>query len=131
MATGDESVILTTFEDLRNSEPRTKPVWEGVVTWTYDSDDTGLESLTVTELNGILLKIVISVPVTTTTGTTSQVLIKDNGDNTIFDSGELAESATPYTFNVFEPLSGDIDISYEPSAAAGSAETPKLTLRGI
>ena len=131
MATGDESVVLTTYEDLRNEQPLTKPVWEGVVTWTYDADDAGLEALTVTELNGILLKIIISVPVTTTTGTTSQVLIKDNEDQTIFDSGELAESATPYTFNVFEPVSGDIDISYEPSAAAGSAETPKLTLRGL
>ena len=129
MATGDESVILTTFVDNRNEY--NKPVWEALITWSYDTDDAGPEVLTATELNGILLKIVFTVPVTSRTGTTSQLLIKDNADNTIFDSGELAESATPYTFNLFEPLSGDIDISYEPSASAQSAETPTVSLRGI
>ena len=131
MATGDESVVLTSLIDYRNVEPGIKPVWEALVTWTYDTDDAGLESLTIPELNGILLKIVISVPVTSRTGTTSQIIIKDSNDNTIFDSGEIAESATPYTFNLFEPLAGDIDISYEPSASATSAETPTALLRGI
>ena len=131
MATGDESVVLTSFVDRRKEgDADSSPVWELLITWSYDTDDTGAEVLAV-NINGLLRKIVFTVPVTSTTGTTSQLLIKDNADNTIFDSGELAESATPYTFNVDEPLSGSIDVSYEPSAAAGSAETPTVSLRGV
>ena len=38
----------------------------------------------------------------------------------------------PYAFSVYEPLSGTIDIIYEPSAAGGSVvEYPVVTLRGI
>jgi len=127
MATGDESATITTSLEQRG-DPKL-PVWEHLITWSYDTDDTGAEVQAI-ELNGILLKIVFDVPATTTTGTTSQLLIKDNSDNTIFDSGELAEGST-YTFNLFEPLSGTVDVSYEPSAAAGSAETPTVLLRGI
>lgn len=130
--TGDESVVLTSSVERRNQEPLIKPVWEHVITWTYDSDDAGVETQAI-NINGILLKVVIDIPATTTTGTTSQVLIKDNGDHTIFDSGEQAESDTvPYLFNLYEPLTGTIDISIEPSAAAGtSGSTPVVTLRGI
>ncbi len=128
MATGDETGVLTSTVDKRQDFDR--PVWEHLITWSYDADDAGPVTVEV-PINGVLLKIVFSVPVTTTTGTTSQLLIQDEGDNTIFDSGELAESATPYTFNLFEPLSGTIDFIYEPSAGAGSVETPTVRIRGI
>ncbi len=128
MATGDETGVLTSFLDKRQEYNR--QIWEGLITWSYDADDAGPITVSV-PINGILLKIVFSVPVTTTTGTTSQLLIKDDGDNTIFDSGELAESATPYTFSLYEALSGTVDFIYEPSAAAGSVETPTVRIRGI
>ena len=128
MGVDDQTITITTELDQR-IDPLL-PVWEHLITASYDTDDTGVATQAI-NINGILLKVVISVPVTTATGTTSQVLIKDNNDVTIFDSGELAESATPYTFNLFEALSGSIDVSYEPSGAAGSAETPTITLRGI
>jgi len=131
MATGDESVVLTSLTDGRRTDPNASPVWEAVVTWGYDSDDAGAEALAISELNGILLKVVLVLPATTTTGTTWQMLIKDNGDHTVFDSGEVAENGT-HTFNLFEPLCGDIDVSIEPSAAAGtSGSIPIATLRGI
>lgn len=129
-ATGDESATLTSFVERRNLEPNIKPVWEYVITWTYDSDDAGAETQSL-NINGILLKVIVVIPVTTTTGTTSQVLIKDNGDHTIFDSGEQSEDAT-YVFSLYEPLSGTIDIVIEPSAAAGTTgSTPVVTIRGI
>ena len=129
-ATGDESVVLTSSVERRNQEPNIKPVWELVSTWTYDTDDAGAETISI-PINGTLQKIILTIPVTTTTGTTTQLLIKDNGDNTIFDSGEQAENDT-YTFNVSEPLSGTIDIVIEPSAAAGtSGSAPVVTMRGI
>ncbi len=130
-ATGDEFATLTSSIERRNLEPNIKPVWEHVITWTYDFDDAGAETFAI-KLNGILLKIIIDIPATARTGTTSQVLIQDNGDHTIFDSGELAESDTvPYVFNVYEPLTGTIDIIYEPSNDPCSTETPVVTLRGI
>lgn len=128
-STGDESATITRQTDLRHNV--NFPVWDAIVTWTYDSDDAGAETQAV-HINGILLKVIIDIPATTTTATTSQVLIKDDGDHTIFDSGEQAESDTvPYVFNLFEPVTGTIDIIYEPSTYAGSTETPVVTLRGI
>ena len=131
MGVDDQTAVLTSFDDPRNDDPNRTPVWEHLVTCSYDTDDTGVATQTIKNMNGILLKVVIVVPVTGTTGSSSQVLIQDNSGNTIFDSGELDETATPYTFNLFEPLSGDIDVVYEPSQAAGSAETPTILLRGI
>ena len=43
--------------------------------------------------------------------------------------GEGIQVKNQRTF--FEPLTGEIDVTYEPSAAAGSVETPTITLRGI
>ena len=131
-ATGNEDAVLTSSVDRRNQEPLIKPVWEHVITWTYDADDAGAETQSI-NVNGILLKVVMTIPDTTTDTTTEQLLIKDNGDNTIFDSGELTEGeGVTYTFNLFEPLSGTIDIILEPSAASQDAVTTKVvTLRGI
>lgn len=128
MATGNESAVITTSLEQRG-DPKL-PVWEHLITWTYDTDDEGAETQAI-NINGVLLKIVFDIPLTTRGGTTSQLLIKDNSDNTIFDSGELAENAT-HTFNLFEPLSGEIDVIYEPSATSQSTiENPTVLLRGI
>ncbi len=127
---GDETATITSQID--NRKDVDYPVWEIICTWTYDINDVGAETQAV-HINGILLKVVIDIPATTSGGSTSQVLIKDNGDHTIFDSGEQAESDTvPYLFNLYEPVAGTIDIIYEPSQASGSTvEYPMVTLRGI
>ena len=105
-------------------------VWEIVVASVFDADDDSLISQAV-QLNGTLRHVTITIPLTTTTGTTSQILVKDNGDNTVFDSGEIAENAT-HNFAVDIPLSGTIDVSVEPSAASGDAvTTTTITLRGV
>ena len=129
-ATGNEDAVLTSSVERRNQEPLIKPVWEHVITWTYDADDAGAETQEL-PVNGILLKVIMKLPLTTTTGTTEQLLILDNGDNTIFDSTEVGENAT-HTFNVYEPVTGTLDVILEPSAASGDAVTTKvITLRGI
>lgn len=131
-ATGNEDAVLTSSVERRNQEPLIKPVWEHVMTWTYDADDAGAETQEL-PVNGILIKVIMTIPDTTTDTTTEQLLIKDNGDNTIFDSGELTEGeGVTYTFNLFEPVTGTIDVIMEPSAASGDAVTTKVvTLRGI
>lgn len=128
-ATGDETVVLTSSVERRNREPLIKPVWEHVITGTFDSDDTGDVTQAI-PINGILLKVILTVP-NTTNASTGQVVIKDNGDNTIFDSGEQAETNT-YTFNTYEPLTGMIDIVIGPSGAMGStAGDIVVTIRGM
>jgi len=130
--TGNETSVLTSSVERRNQEPLIKPVWEHVITYTYDADDAGAVTQSI-PINGILLKVIMTIPDTTTDNTTEQLLIKDNGDNTIFDSTELTEGeGVTYTFNLYEPLTGTIDIILEPSAASGDAVTTKVvTLRGI
>lgn len=128
-ATGDETVVLTSSVERRNQEPFIKPVWEYVVTGTFDSDDTG-DVTEAININGILLKVILTVP-DTSSAPTGQVVIKDNGDNTIFDSGEQAEAAT-YTFNLYEPLSGSIDVVIGPSGVTGTTTSDfVVTIRGI
>ena len=131
-ATGNEDAVLTSSVERRNQEPLIKPVWEHVITWTYDADDAGAETQSI-NVNGILIKVIMTIPDTTADTTTEQLLIKDNGDNTIFDSGELTEGeGVTYTFNLFEPVTGTIDVILEPSVASQDAVTTKMvTLRGI
>ena len=130
MADGDQTISITS-STLAKIAPRHKDdVWEIVLTGSFDDDDVSAATTTF-PLNGMLRKIVVELPATTTTGTTSQVLIKDNGSNTIFDSTEKAEGST-YTFDVEEPLSGNITVSIEPSDVAGAGGcAPVITLRGI
>ena len=129
MATGDESITLTSSVDKRNSEPLAKPVWERIITASHDADDTG-DVTQALNLNGLLRKIVFTVP-NYTNAITGQLVIKDNGDNTIFDSGEKAKNAT-YTFSLDEPLSGTIDIVMGVSGAAGGSGGDMVaTLRGV
>ena len=131
MATGGEASVLTSMVDDRLLEPLLRPVWEFVVTDTRDEDDTG-DTTQAIIINGLLRKVILKAP-DTTNAITSQVVIKDNGDNTIFDSGEQAENAT-YTFNVDEPLSGTIDVVIGVSGAIGGSSISSdivVTLRGV
>ena len=128
-ADGDQSSTLTSWVSRRNQEPYIKPVWERVITGVFDSDDTTNVTETI-PFNGILMKVILVAP-DGTNGITWQVEIKDNADVVVFDTGEKAEAAT-YTYNLFEPLSGTIDITYGPSGAIGATNPDVLIyLRGI
>jgi len=128
MAAGE--VVLTSEVDGRMSDADRQPVWEKVITGTWDTGETGDLTQTVS-LNGILQKIIVASGLNDN-NVTGQLLVKDNGDNTIFDSGELAESATPYKYNVSEPLSGKVDIVIGASGDPGaSGVIIKVTLRGV
>ncbi len=129
MAAAAPTMVLTSKFDERISNAERWPVWEFVLNGLWDADDTadGTHSI---RLNGILQKIILKVP-DTANNVTGQVVIKDDGDNTIFDSGEKAENAT-YTFSVTEPLTGIVDVVMGISAASGTAATNLVvTLRGI
>ena len=130
MGDGNQTIVQTSSTRSRINRVNNEDVWEIVITSTFDDDDSTLITVAV-PLNGILRNVVVAIPATTTTSTTSQILIKDNGDNTVFDTGEIAEDAT-HSFVVDIPLSGTVDVSIEPSAAAGSGgNTTVITLRGI
>jgi len=132
MADGDQTIVLTSDTTAkRNSTPH-QEVWEKVITATFDIDDTTDTTLAVT-LNGVLRHITFYVP-DTTNGITKQLQIKDNGDNVIFDTGELTnvDANTTYNYSVDEPLSGVIDVVVGVSGATGDASTAfVVTLRGI
>ena len=129
MAPAAPTMTTTSRFDRRTDTQNKHPVWEYVLNGLWDADDTadGTHNL---KINGILQKIILTVP-DTTNNVTGQVVIKDDGDNTIFDSGEKAENAT-YAFNVNEPLSGTTDVVVGISAVSGTAATNVVvTLRGI
>jgi len=130
MADGDQTIVKTSDNRAKINSTENEDVWEIVITSTFDADDDSAVSLAI-PLNGILRHVTVTLPLTTTTGTTSQILIKDNGDNTVLDTGEIAENAT-HNFVIDIPLSGTIDVSLEPSAASGDAVTTStITLRGV
>lgn len=127
---GDETLTLTGDGDLRNTEPLIKPVWTLDLTSTYDLNDSAAITLDIRQ-NGILRHITIVIPLTNTTGTTSQILLKNSDGATIFDSGEIAENAT-HQFAVDIPLSGVTTVSLEPSAAAGTGgNVTTIKLQGV
>jgi hypothetical protein len=129
MAAAAPTMTVTSSYDNRLSNDARYPVWEWVLNGLWDADDTADGTHNV-DINGVLQKIILKVP-NTANNVTGQVVIKDNSDNTIFDSGEKAENAT-YTFNVNEPLSGTTDVVVGISAASGTAATNVVvTLRGI
>jgi len=103
------------------------PIWESVITFTFANGDTG-EVKQALPRNGILQKIIVLV---TGAAVTATVAIDDNGDNEIFTVAALAVSATPYTYNVSEPVSGIIDVGVVPSGDPGGAWVVTVTLRGI
>ena len=131
MAAAAPTMTVTSRFDKRLSDAERYPVWEYVLNGLWDADDTADGTITIPELNGILQKVIFKVPDVATGAMTGQVVIKDNGDNAIFDSGEKAENAT-YAFSVNEPLTGAIDVVIGISEASGTAATNLVvTLRGI
>jgi hypothetical protein len=132
MADGDQTIVLTSQNDRRSDTLNRHPVWEKVITATFDADDTTALSLPV-PLNGILTHVTFSVP-QTTTSRTKQLQINDNGDNTIFDTGALAHvaGAATYNYSIDEPLSGTIDtVVTIAGTLGGSGVAMVITLRGI
>lgn len=126
---GGQTVVLTSWIERRNQEPLIKPVWERVITATFDDDDT-TDIVIALPVNGILQKVILVAPDGENGAVTYQVEIDDNGDNEIFDSGEQAEALT-YTFNCSEPLVGIIDVTIGPSGAIGDEQDIVVYLRGI
>jgi len=126
-ADGDETVALTRQTDQRSNWRY--PVWDALVTATWDDDDTGDVTQAIT-INGIIQKIILVAP-NATNAVTFQLTILDEEDTVIFDSGEQAENAT-YTWSVHEPVTGTIDVVIEPSGALGATNPDAtITLRGL
>lgn len=123
-APGDETYTLTSWLDRRNQEPLIKPVWEYVITGTWDADDTA-DITQALNINGMLIKVILIVP-----SDSAEVEILDNSDNKIFDSAD--QTTGTYTYNLFEPLSGTIDVVIGPDAAIGGVGGDiVVVLRGI
>ena len=126
-ATGDESAALTFLH-----KPRThNTVWDAIVTASHDADDTGDVTQEIT-VNGIIQKVMFTVPTFTNGSETGQVVIKDNEGGKIFDSGEQPDAAAdPYAFSLHEPVTGTISVIIGPSGATGNAVEMTVVLRGI
>lgn len=103
------------------------PIWERVITYTFASGDAA-EVKQAVPIGGILQKILVLV---TGAAVTATVAIDDNGDNEIFTVAALAVAATPYIYNVSEPLVGIMDVGVSPSGDPGGAWVVTVTLRGI
>ena len=108
---------------------REAPVWQRTIIFTFASGDTA-EVKYALPMNGILQKIIVKCSGASGATVTATVAIDDNADNEIFTVASLAESTT-YTYNVWEPLSGVIDVGILPSTDPLSAYTATVYLRGI
>ena len=129
MADGDQTIVLTSNTTAKRNQTPNEDVWERVITANFDADDTTDVTLAI-PLNGIVRSVVVVVP-NTTNAITTQLQINDNGDNTVFDTGELAENDT-YVFATDLPLAGTIDIVIGVSGAVGASLSEIVaTLRGI
>ena len=129
MADGDQTIVLTSSTRAKVNTTPNEDVWEMVVTANFDADDTTDVTLAI-PFNGIVRNIVLAVP-NTTNAITTQLQINDNGDNTVFDTGEVAENAT-YTYATDLALSGTIDVVIGVSGAVGASLSEIVaTLRGI
>ena len=130
MADGDQTFVEvagSAFDDRRDPA---SPVWERAMLASFDADDTTDQTLTIAPLNGIIQKVVVKLN-NNTNGVTSQLQIRDSGDNIIFDTAELAENDTHF-FNMSEPVNGAIDFVAGISAAAGaSGATIEIWVRGV
>ena len=123
--TGDETVSLTFIH-----KPRTRgTVWDTIITASHDSDDTGDVTQAI-KVNGIIQKVILNIPTMTNGSETGQVVIKDNEDRTIFDSGERGDNGT-YAFSLHEPVTGEIDVVIGVSGATGNTVAITAVLRGI
>ncbi len=126
--------VVATVVDRRSNRSNKHPVWEKTVTFTIDSNDGSAKLTKAVSVNGILQKIVaVSGTAAGITGTFT-LSIDDNSDNEIFTAATPvtpAEGAVS-TFNVNEPVSGDIDVGINPNDDPTSGSwTITITLRGI
>ena len=128
MATGTE--VIASGIDKRGDTLGRFPIWEKKLTFPVAGGGHVEATLTISSLNGILQKIIMVLPASTTTGTVATFTIDDNADNEIFNSGAQAEGSN-YAFNVSEPLCGSIDFGLDLDADPTDAYTATVYLRGI
>jgi hypothetical protein len=125
----DSAVLTSTTMAKRNQTPN-EDVWESVFT-LFTDNGAHVEGTVATPLNGVIRSIVVVLPASTSTGTTSTVTIDDNSNAEVFNSGALAEGDT-YVFAVDLPLSGIVDISLDMDGDPGASGVSNIvTLRGI
>lgn len=124
---GDEYITLTRQIDIRKNVDY--PVWEALITATYDADDTDDVTQAII-INGTIQKVILYIPAFTNGDETAQILIRDHEDRTIFDSGEQPD-ATTYAWNLHEPVTGTIDVVIGISGITDNAVEIVATLRGI
>ncbi len=122
------SVGTRVEDDLRAVRPNQRPVWEQIVSFALVSGDTTGSFTFPADLNGILQKVIVTLPDYAVDPQLS-ITIDDNADNTIFSQGPLAENDT-HNFSVNEPISGSIDIGLTFTDPTNSG-TMTVTLRGI
>lgn len=128
-AAGNEEVVLTSWVERRNQEPLLKPVWEFVITGTWQAKDDSDTKITI-PVNGIILVVILECPVSKS-GADSQVEIGDSAENIIFDSGNQAAGGV-CTYNIFEPVTDEINVWMGPSIAYGEDDKKiVVTIRGI
>lgn len=121
------TVVLTRQTDNRKNVDY--PVWDVLITASWDDDDTGDVTQEII-LNGIIQKIIFVAP-DCTSGATFQIEILDHEGRVIFDSGEQVKG-TVYTWNVHEPITGTWSVVTGPSIALGATNPDVIiTLRGI
>ena len=117
---------VVTF-DRRSDTLERFTAWERVVTFSIISGDTtGLATI---PINGLLQKIIVTLPDMASAEGTTDVSLTDNGDNTIFSVTDLAESTT-YTYSVSEPLVREVNVILGFTNPATSV-TVTVTLRGV
>ena len=105
-----------------------KNVWERKIVYTFADNDTTITPQVI-KLNGILQKIIAKVGTATDGGATCTVAILDDDDNSIFSAAALAD-ATTHSFNLSEPISGEITVNVTPTDPGG-AWTITIYLRGV
>ena len=106
---------------------RTEDVWEIITTFTTISGD--ITCAAAIPLNGILQKIIVTLPDMALAEDTTDVSLTDNGDNTIWSVTNLVQSAT-YAYSVNEPFAREVNIVLgftDPQTEV----IPIVTLRGI
>lgn len=125
-----DSQSKTSDTKFATNQKRSENVWEIVHEFFTDAG-AHVEGTIALPLNGIIRNVLVTLPVTTATGTTSTVTIDDNSDTEVFNTGALAEGAN-HNFVLDLALSGTIDISLDMSAdPTGSGVTNVVTLRGV
>ena len=122
------SAGVTTSFDRRTDTLNSYVAWERITTFSLvNGDTTGVAAI---PMNGLLLKIIVTLSDMADAEGTTDVSLTDNGDNTIWSVIDLAESVT-YTYSVIEPLVKEVNVvlAFDDPGSAGATVT--VTLRGI